>query len=167
MAAITLPYGKTGMTVNVPEKKLSGVYTASLPEAAANQENEVIRALDNPIASEPLEKIAAGKKNAVIIASDHTRPVPSKFIIPEMLRRLRKGNPGIDITILIATGCHRETTKMELIGKFGEEIVEKEKIVIHDSGDESMLTDLGTLPSGGTLKVNKLAVESDSNIFAS
>ena len=161
MIKAALPYGKDGMTVNVPEKNLLGIYTASLPAAVSDQEKEVIRALDGPIDSEPLEKLAEGKKNAVIIASDHTRPVPSKFIIPEMLRRLRKGNPDIEITILIATGCHRETSREELISKFGEKIVAEEKIVVHDSGDESMLVDLGTLPSGGALKVNKLAVESE------
>ncbi|MBQ9787553.1 MAG: nickel-dependent lactate racemase [Lentisphaeria bacterium] len=161
MAKLSIPYSKNGISVEVPEKNLLGVYTAQLPPAAENQAEEVIRALDAPIGSEPLEKIAAGKKSAVIIASDHTRPVPSKFIIPEMLRRLRKGNPAMDITILIATGCHRKTTEAELISKFGREIVEKEKIVIHDSGNEDMLTDLGELPSGGSLKINRLAVETD------
>lgn len=161
MAKLSIPYSKNGISVEVPEKNLLGVYTAQLPPAAENQAEEVIRALDDPIGSEPLEKIAAGKKSAVIIASDHTRPVPSKFIIPEMLRRLRKGNPAMDITILIATGCHRKTTEAELISKFGREIVEKENIVIHDSGNEDMLTDLGELPSGGSLKINRLAVETD------
>lgn len=161
MAKLSIPYSKNGISVEVPEKNLLGVYTAQLPPAAENQAEEVIRALDDPIGSEPLEKIAAGKKSAVIIASDHTRPVPSKFIIPEMLRRLRKGNPAMDITILIATGCHRKTTEAELISKFGREIVEKEKIVIHDSGNVDMLTDLGELPSGGSLKINRLAVETD------
>ena len=161
MAKLSIPYSKNGISAEVPEKNLLGVYTAQLPPAAENQAEEVIRALDDPIGSEPLEKIAAGKKSAVIIASDHTRPVPSKFIIPEMFRRLRKGNPAMDITILIATGCHRKTTEAELISKFGREIVEKEKIVIHDSGNEDMLTDLGELPSGGNLKINRLAVETD------
>ena len=161
MQKIRLPYGKTGMDIDIPEKFLNGVYHAQLPPPVYDQQAEIIRALDNPVNSEPLEHLASGKKSAVIIASDHTRPVPSKFIIPEMLKRLRAGNPDIDITILIATGCHRETTSAELINKFGEKIVENEKIIIHDSRDDSMLTDLGKLPSGGILKLNKLALETD------
>ena len=36
-----------------------------------------------------------------------------------MLKDIRKGNPNADITLLIATGFHRLTTKEELISKFG------------------------------------------------
>lgn len=59
--------------------------------------------------------------------------------MPEILARLRKGQPDIDVTILIATGFHRATTREELVGKFGEKIVAEEKIVIHNSADKSML----------------------------
>ena len=47
------------------------------------------------------------------------------------------------------------------INKFGEEIVKNEKIYIHDCDDESMLVNLGKLPSGGDLIVNRMAVEAD------
>lgn len=161
MKNIHIPYGRSGMDLSVPEKNLAGVYTAELPPAASDEAKEVIRAMDEVIGSEKLETLAAGKRNAVIIASDHTRPVPSRYIIPEMLRRLRLGNPEIDITILIATGCHRETTRDELVNKFGIEIVENEKIVIHDSHDDPQLADLGKLPSGGSLRINRLAVETE------
>lgn len=46
--------------------------------------------------------------------------------MPQLLAELRKGNPDIDITILIATGMHRATTKEELIAKYGKEIAEHE-----------------------------------------
>ncbi|MBO5764681.1 MAG: nickel-dependent lactate racemase [Lentisphaeria bacterium] len=161
MQQIHVPYGKTGMTVDIADENLLGVYETTTPQPAADQAAEVENALDNPIASPSLEELARDKKNAVIIASDHTRPVPSKYIIPAMLKRLRKFNPQIDISILIATGCHRETTREELEAKFGKDIVDNEKIVIHDCTDSSMYCNLGTLPSGGKLIVNRLAAEAD------
>jgi nickel-dependent lactate racemase len=161
MAQIQLPYGKTHLSVNVPEKNLIGVFESELPAAADDQSAEVTRALDNPIGTMPLEELAKGKGSAVIITSDHTRPVPSKIIMPEILKRLRKGSPDIRITILVATGFHRATTRDELVAKLGIEIVDKEQIVIHDSGDASMLTHVGTLPSGGDLILNKLAMETE------
>lgn len=161
MAEVKLPYAKTHLTLDVPEKNLLGVYESELPAAAADQSGEVNRALDNPIGSKPLEELAKDRKKAVVITSDHTRPVPSKTIMPEILKRLRKGSPDIQITILVATGFHRATTKDELIAKLGAEIVEKEHIVIHDSGDASMLTHVGTLPSGGDLILNKLVMETE------
>jgi len=77
------------------------------------------------------------------------------------LEEARRGNPDIEITILIATGFHRATTREELIDKFGEDIVDNENIVIHDSQDASSLVQLDTLPSGGELWLNRLAVETD------
>ena len=118
-------------------------------------------ALEAPIGSEPLEKLVQGKKKVVLIASDHTRPVPSKLIIPPMLQQLRQGNPDADITILIATGCHRGTTREELVQKFGEDIVQNEKIYIHDCDERDMLVNIGTLPSGSACEINRLAYEAD------
>jgi hypothetical protein len=47
-----------------------------------------------------------------------------------MLRELRKSNPGIGITILVATGMHRASTASEREEKFGKEICGKERIVV-------------------------------------
>lgn len=49
----------------------------------------------------------------------------------------------------------------ELIEKLGEDIVKREHIVCHDSTDDNMMADIGVLPSGGRLLVNRLAVEAD------
>ena len=76
--------------------------------------------MDNPIGSKKLEELAVGKKNIVIITSDHTRPVPSKVTMPIILRRIRSVNKDAKIKILIANGFHRRTTKEELIFKMGE-----------------------------------------------
>ena len=37
-----------------------------------------------------------------------------------MLREIRKGSPDAKVTLLIATGMHRPTTREELIEKFGD-----------------------------------------------
>lgn len=163
MKRIEFPYGKDFLTANLPEERLQAIlvshlhsYVPPLEEAELVQE-----ALEKPIGTPRLQEMVKGKKKIVVIASDHTRPVPSKIIIPAMLKEIRQGNPEADITILIATGCHRETTKAELVEKFGEDIVAKEKIVIHDCDDTENLVSLGKLPSGGELIVNRLAVEAD------
>ena len=161
MQKVYLPYGRTRMSVEIDERNLVGVFESPIPQAAIDPIAEVENALDNPIGSLPLEELARGKKSVLIIASDHTRPVPSKILMPAMLKRLRKFNPEIDVTILIATGCHRETSRAELVDKFGETIVDSEKILVHDSRNESMYHYLGKLPSGGNLIVNRLAIETD------
>lgn len=105
--------------------------------------------------------MAEGKKKIVVISSDHTRPVPSHIIMPVILEEIRKGNPDAEITILVSTGLHRATTKEELIGKYGEKICSREKIVVHDCDDGNNLVYIGKLPSGGKLIINRLVAEAD------
>jgi len=163
MKTIEFPYGKSIIKADIDESRLCGILTSGIRGYIPTDTPEglVRSAMDAPIGSRKLSELAKGKNKVVIIASDHTRPVPSKVIIPNMLAEIRKGNHDADITILIATGCHRGTTKDELFAKFGEDIVKDEKIVIHDCDDTENLIDLGTLPSGGKLVINRLAAEAD------
>ncbi|MDD3886207.1 MAG: nickel-dependent lactate racemase [Victivallaceae bacterium] len=161
LVEVSVPCGHGCETALLPACRLNGVYRSQLPEPAPDPSACVRDALDAPIGAPPLEQLACGKRNAVIITSDHTRPVPSRIIMPQILERLRRGNPNIEITILVATGFHRPTTREELVAKLGEEIVLREKIVIHDGADQSMLVKLGVLPSGGELIVNRLAAETE------
>ena len=163
MKKITFPYGKENVCYEFRDDELKAVLTSSLEEYVPTDGEEALvrAALSHPVGSPKLSELARGKKKITLIASDHTRPVPSRVIVPAMLEELRKGNPDADITILIATGCHRGTTQEELIGKFGEEIVQNEKIYIHDCDETEMLVDIGTLPSGGKCVINRIAYEAD------
>ena len=160
---ISIPYGRTHLLAELPDARIQAVLKSHLESYVPPMgETELVEAaLAAPIGSETLEALAAGKENIVLIASDHTRPVPSKVLVPPMLAAIRRGNPHAKITILIATGCHRGTTKAELIEKFGAEIVENETIVIHDCAAAEDMVTIGTLPSGGSLRINRVAAEAD------
>lgn len=163
MHTFSLPFGKEKIKLELPEEQVAGVLVSHAHEyKAPKSEAELVAdALANPIGSPKLSELAKGKKNCVIISSDHTRPVPSHIIMPQLLAELRKGNPDIDITILIATGMHRATTKEELIAKYGKEIAEHEKFVIHVSRNDEDMVSVGTLPSGGDCRINKIAANAD------
>ena len=157
-----LPYGKEHIACSLPDTRIAGILRGS-GEAKPEKPgwDLVADAMAAPYGGKTLKELAAGKQHIVLIASDHTRPVPSKLIVPQMLREIREGNPEATITILIATGCHRETTAAELTDKFGADLVANERIVIHDCEDAANLVTLGTLPSGGSLQINRLAAEAD------
>ena len=162
MREFVLPYGKESQVLSVEEKHLAGCLTSKIAEYKAPLCGvELVReALEHPCGTKRLSELARGKNKIVIISSDHTRPVPSHIIMPLLLEEIRKGNPSADITILIATGLHRSTSLEELRAKFGEAIMEKEKIVVHDCDRDPMI-DLGLLPSGGRLRINRMAAEAD------
>lgn len=159
---IQLPYGKGHISAQIPDDRIAGVVQSRLDSWTSDftEEDLVRQALADPIGSPGLKELARGAHNIVIICSDHTRPVPSKVIIPQMLHEIREGNPEADITLLIATGCHRETTKEELERKFGKKIVSEEKILVHDCMSGSFRS-LGCLPSGGELKISEIAAGAD------
>ena len=163
MKTVSFPYGKEHIEYSFNENELLGVLESPINSYDPQKSGSdlVKEAMESPVDSPRLSVLAKGKKNVVIIASDHTRPVPSKLIIPNMLKEIRDGSPNAKITILIATGCHRGTTREELEGKFGKEILEKESIVVHDCDEKEMLVNIGTLPSGGECVVNKIATEAD------
>lgn len=163
MAKIKIPYSKKLLEIDIPDHNLSAILEsrAHAFKAEGSQEEIVNKALDQPIGSAYLEELVRGKKDMVIITSDHTRPVPSKVTMPILLERIRKANPDIDIKILIATGFHRPTAREEMIHKFGQKIVDNEVIINHLSEDESSVVRVGTLPSGGELWLNKSAMETE------
>lgn len=163
MREVLFPYGKTKISHTFEDNELVGVLTSSLEAFRPEHSGEELikAALAAPEGSPTLRELARGKKKVVIIASDHTRPVPSKLIIPAMLAEIRSGSPEAEITILIATGCHRGTTRAELIDKFGADIVAGETIYIHDCDEREKLVSIGTLPSGGDCEISTVARDAD------
>ncbi len=163
MATLKIPYAQGFVDLVVDDRNLVGVLESQTHHytPAAGQTELVKQALENPIGSPRLRELAKGKERVVIITSDHTRPVPSRITLPLLLAEIREGNPHADITILIATGLHRLTTAEEMLSKFGETIVNNEKLVNHDCRDEASLVDVGILPSGGRLVLNRLLLETD------
>lgn len=155
-----IPYGKT--TIELDETGMN-VLCSKIGELKAEGSGfEIVKkAMETPIDSPRLSELAKGKKTCVIIISDHTRPVPSKDILPNMFAQLREGSPDIDITLLVATGFHRPSSTEELRSKLGDEIYENTKIVIHDCRDAESNVQIGILPSGAPLVIDKLAAEAD------
>lgn len=160
---IPIPYYTSTLALHVEEENLKAVLTAKMHgfHAEKSQEQLVLDALEHPVDSPRLRTLAEGKRNIVIVTSDHTRAVPSKITLSLLLKEIRSGNPDADITILIATGLHRPTTEEEQRRMFGDEIVDHEKIAINNAFAPEQFVELCTLPSGAVFQVNRLAAECD------
>ena len=163
MNTVRFPYGRSFIEHTFDEGcelcVLRGKINEYVPDA--DESALVEAALARPVGSERLSVLAKGKKKITVIASDHTRPVPSRILMPALLREIRLGSPDAEITILIATGCHRETTLSELEAKFGSDIVRNERIIVHDCDDAEHLRCIGKLPSGGACVLNSVALDAD------
>ena len=157
---ISIPYGKGQLSWELP---YDGLLTSRVDQLKSEKTGQelVEEAMAHPIGSPTLRELAVGKKSCTIIISDHTRPVPSRDILPPVLRQLRQGSPDIAVTLLVATGFHRLTTKEELTAKLGEEITSAETIRVHDAFDPDSNVQIGILPSGAPLVIDRAAVETD------
>ena len=160
MKTVKFFYAKTTYDLQVPDD--TPVLTSNVDKLASDRSGiDIVReAMMNPIDSPRLSELAKGKPDCVIIISDHTRPVPSRDILPPMIEELRLGNPDIKITLLVSTGFHRPTTVEELKDKLGEELYEefKDDIVVHDAHDPETNGKVGVLPSGPDCIIDKVAI---------
>ncbi len=154
-----IPYDRSFLDCVTDERETRGVLVSSLHQMKSEgREEEAVRdSLDHPIGAPLLENWVKGRKKILIITSDHTRPVPSRVITPQLLDRIRRGSPEAEIRILIATGVHRETTERELEEKFGAALYPqiRDMIRVHKAF-ESETVAKGILPSGCELAVNAL-----------
>lgn len=160
MIKIELPYDRGKVELEVANATVLRSRVDELVSGLPGAEI-VAQAMAHPIASPRLAELAMGKSKAVVIISDHTRPVPSRDILPLILAELREGNPDIAVTLLVATGFHRGSNEQELRDKLGDDIYERERIVVHDSRDAAQHIQIGVLPSGAPLVINRLAAETE------
>ncbi len=163
---IRLDYGQEGLEFALPEgaRVLQMAATPGLDRI----EERLDRALAEPLGCPPLADLARGRRDACIVISDITRPVPNAAILPPILRILEaEGIPRDRITILIGTGLHRPNEGAELITLVGEEIATGYRIVNHRARAQETLSFLGTTSIGAPVWIDTLYLEADLKIATS
>ncbi len=155
--------GKRALDFEVPDS-VSLVETREMA-ALADPVLGVSDAISNPIGCPPLAEIASGRKDACIVISDITRPVPNKVLLPPLLTTLEQcGLPPESITILIATGMHRPNRGGELESMVGREIMDRYSIENHFCGDPKACRKIHEI-NGAPIEVNTRYLDSDLKIL--
>ncbi|MHC4397248.1 MAG: nickel-dependent lactate racemase family protein [Planctomycetota bacterium] len=165
MKTILLQYGKEQVKVNVPDSSdvLSLENAELLPDAAA-----AIRAsLAEPIGSVGLSQLAQGCKNAAVVVSDNTRPVPYSGpdgILKPIIEVLKQ-NGVDDVRIIIACGTHRAMTEREIREMLGDSAFQKGvSIINHSAGDESMQRSIGSTERTSDVTINRYYLDAELKI---
>lgn len=138
---IHLLYGKTGLTVRVPDS--AHVLECPKIPSLADPQAAVRDALMNPIKSPALEELLKMHKPATVAVtiSDITRPVPNRAFLPVILDTLNRcGVADSQIVIIVGTGMHRPSTRDEHVHLVGEDILSRVEVVDHRANDASTLT---------------------------
>ncbi|MCC7262611.1 MAG: nickel-dependent lactate racemase [Candidatus Latescibacteria bacterium] len=160
---IHLDYGRDGLDVEVPDRA-QVLHMAGSP-ALENVDAQIAHALRHPIGTPALSQLAKGRRDACVVISDITRPVPNAVILPPMLRTLEQaGIPRERITILVATGLHRPNEGEELVALVGAEIAAQYRILNHRARDRETLAHIGETSCGAPIWIDKVYIEADLKI---
>jgi nickel-dependent lactate racemase len=154
---VTLDYGKTGLSVTLPDERLiAPPLTIQPAPPLANPLAALQAALAQPIGTAPLAELARGKKTACVVVCDITRPVPNAFLLPPILHTIEAaGVPRSGITILVATGLHRPNVGDELIELVGEYVATHYRCENHHGKAHDEHDFLGTTPRGVPVWIDK------------
>jgi nickel-dependent lactate racemase len=162
MTEIALKYGETSLNIDIPDKNLIGIINPNFVKGVENPEDEVLRAILNPIRTPTLDKIAKPGDTVSIVVDDHTRPIKSKIIIKPLLDHLNKiGIPDENITLIIGHGSHRKIREDEAENLLGKEILERVNWLPHDANSEDLVY-IGETSYKTKVYINK--VFHDSNV---
>lgn len=164
---LTLRFGRQGLRVCLPEQNVRHVLRMNPLPVLADPKRAVEAALKQPVGTPSLAEIAVGRKDAVIVVSDITRPVPNAVILPPLLETLAQaGLPPKRVTILVATGLHRGNTAQELQEMLGEEVCESGcHIINHEARQTEQHLYLGHTPRSLPVYVDRRYVEADLKIL--
>jgi nickel-dependent lactate racemase len=162
---INLAFGRTGLTVELPEGFEYHVLEARSAVPLDNVPSALEQALDAPIGCPPLAELARGKRSAAISVCDITRPAPNREVLPPVLARLEAaGIPRTAITILIATGLHRPAGDAEIREICGDEIAAAYRVLNHHARERSEHRDLGMTAAGTPVFIDGRFVSADLHI---
>lgn len=161
---ISLAYGRTGLTVNLPDG--SHTITPRFVPGLADEGQALRQALRQPIGSPPLHSLVKPGDTVAIVHTDITRATPNDRILPILLDECeRNGVARQDITLINGLGTHRRQTEAELRAMLGSSVVDNYRCLQHNCGDEENLVSVGKTSAGHPLRVNRFYLEADVRIL--
>ncbi|HKE11293.1 MAG TPA: nickel-dependent lactate racemase [Myxococcota bacterium] len=164
---IALAYGRGALPVEIPEAACAQLRVLEKAERTplADPDGALRAAMETPIGARPLRELARGRRDAVIVISDRTRPVPNALLLPPILDALREGGlPAERVTLQVATGLHRPCRPAELDEMLGPSLARSLRIVQHDARDRDAHADLGPSRSGLPVLIDRFFLERDLRI---
>lgn len=117
-------------------------------------DDEMRRALQNPIGTPRLSEMARGKKEVCILFDDLPKPTQASRIVPFVLEELHEGGIADEhIRFVCAPGTHRPLIYPEFAAKLGREVVEKYPVYNHSIWEN--LAYVGKTSRGTPVHVNR------------
>jgi nickel-dependent lactate racemase len=159
---VRLDYGSEGLDVDLPDERVTIIEPHFKP-AVADARATLLEAIRAPLAGPRLRDIVRPGQRVAISVCDITRAQPRRETLEALFAEM-PDIAGRDVTILIATGTHRSNTDTELERMLGREILDRCRVINHDSRDPSALGHVGETSTGVSVYLNKEWLAADVRI---
>lgn len=159
---IDIPFGRGAIQAEVAAECLLGIFDAREEGEPEDEGLLLRRAMENPIGSPRLRRLARPGKTVCIVTSDLTRPCPNDRLLPYVLEELSAGGVADeDILIVAALGLHRPMSPAELEQMVGRPVAQRIRVVNHDPDDT---LHLGVTSRGTPVEFFRPLVEADMRV---
>jgi len=159
---VEIPYGSKICRVRLGKGRLLRILKPKPASPLGSLEEALERFFENPIGSKTFGKLCEGRKKAVVVVDDHTRPVPTRTFLPLLLLRLKRHGLK-EALILVATGIHNPPSERQLEKMLGSDFPLEVSVQIHNP-DENLVW-LGETSFGNKVYLNADFMEADLKIL--
>lgn len=159
---VHLAYGTGGLAVELPGERTTVIEPGYVP-GLADERSALAAALESPVGTPPLRDLVRADDRVVIVFPDQTRAMPNDRVLPVLLAALAHV-PEDRITLLNATGLHRENTPAELAQMLGPDLLRRYRVVNHRGYAQEELVALGRTSLGGEVWLNAEYVRATKRI---
>ncbi|MCP4752121.1 MAG: DUF2088 domain-containing protein [Proteobacteria bacterium] len=156
-------YGNTQFEIDLPDEWNVQLCPMNGADAAPLTIEEMKKKINSPIDSPPLKDLAKGKKSAVIVFDDMTRPTRTYELAPIVIEELLAGGMDEeDITLVCALGTHGALTQNEFRKKVGKDVTKRFRVFNHNIYENCI--EVGTTGKGTKMMINREVAEADLKI---
>lgn len=159
---VEIAYGDGQLAVDVPAD--ADVLRPRHRAAATDPAAELRRALRAPVSGPPLRQLVRPGSRVAISVCDVTRPQPREPMLRAIMAELSGIVQPAAVTVLVANGTHRGTTRAERVKMFGPAFASSLRVLDHDCRAADQLAWCGVLGAGVPVWLNRAWVEADVRI---
>jgi nickel-dependent lactate racemase len=159
---VHLQYGKEGLHIDLPSAN-ARVIEPTFVEGLPDEGKAFVEAVREPLGGRPLRELVKASDRVAMVIPDITRPLPTDRLLRWLLAELSHV-AAERVTIINGTGSHRGNTAEELAGMVGPDVLERVRVVNHNSHDEKTMLPAGKTSDGRTVYMARDYVEADRRI---
>jgi lactate racemase len=156
-------FGNSTLEIELPDSWDVTVHRMRGARAPVLTAGQMAEAINNPVGRPRLRELARGRKRAVVIFDDMTRPTRIDQLGPPVIAELLAGGIAEDqISFVCALGTHGALALRDLRKKLGASIVERFRVYNHNCYEHCV--EVGTTKYGTRLAVNREVMNADLKI---